>query len=67
MNQKTIGRVEVGEDRELRVTQIEAENTSFLRIGTYIVSTDTALSGVTFPPRVVDQLVNLLGKVKVKS
>jgi hypothetical protein len=64
MNEKTIGRIDVGEDRELRVSQVEAENLSFLRIGTYIISTDTPVTTVTIPPRVVDRLVNMLNRVK---
>lgn len=65
MKSKVLHRIKVGENRELRITQINTEIGQLLRISTYLTTTPPkALSGTTFPPEALTELIAALQQTK---
>lgn len=58
-----LGIVPVNEDREIRISRIEADDVILIRVAPYLLATNQALSGIIFPERVLPMVADTLSTV----
>jgi hypothetical protein len=66
MKSKTLERVRLGDNRELRITRLDNGYQNLFRLDTYLRETNTPYSGVVFPAADLKAVIDALTKVEAR-
>jgi len=67
LRQKIVSRVKLGDNREVRITRIPTGGEDYIRIGINLLPNGENMSGAVFPEAYVEEVMDALSKVAVKS
>jgi hypothetical protein len=62
--EKILARVKLADYREVRVTRSTTHAGSVLQVGTYMLPSGDAMSGITFPESAIDEVIAVIVKAK---
>lgn len=64
---RTLERVKLGDNRELRITRIDTGYGKLIRVGAYLTPSGEALSGAVFPAAALKDVIAALAKVDARG